>query len=572
MSDFVNIDFRNVNVRGLFPVGFDSGASVEDTLMRKPYLSTNISVSDSFSKPVLSSMSEHKWMMNCDFICVANNSVDNCYGQNIQVFNSISDFISVLRVEAISFGKDGYFELTSDKYLLGCDLETTGLDTTVRLVGGKFVCSTSVVGICIAVSGDKAYYVPFGHTEIDGIKNWSESDLVELVTFLLSDEVVSLWYNAQFDLSLLSSLGFDLKGVFFDLYLIFKQMCNYEFSYIPKASLKRISEFYLGRKMIEIEQLMGVSGDNRVAFETLPAVNATVYGSSDAMNTYALFDLWVLKDRDLRNPLVLQRSSVKIDRLAFGRTLGMLRYGMPFNYDYAVSLYKTIVRRMFLMRDRFDGLVKGVSVGSAEQVGKVIFDLIMKDWTGDERSLESYLTKISGMSIKRRETKAKGVKVTYSSGDDVLTKLKKCIDAVELSFLSEQGRKDLSDVLDITSNFRGLQHDAGLLAAMIRAVKIDDRGFPYFNINVVLNGTDTGRYTNRKSKGVERVQVDARGKLKYIRGDGVVTTINALGLPGRKYKLAKARKVVGMSDALKRSLGIVSNRVDTEVRDTLFSL
>ena len=572
MSHFVKIGLRDVNVKSLFPVGFDSSSLIEDVLLRKPYLDTNITASDSFSKSVLSGMSEHRWMKSCSFICVAKSKPEDVFGQEFQVFESMSDFISMLRAESIRFGHDQYFELGSDKYLLGCDLETTGLDVTVRSVGGDFECNTAVVGVCVAVSGSKAFYLPFNHTESDGVLNWSDSDLFELASFLLSKDVVSLWYNSQFDISLLSSLGIELEGVFFDLYLLFKQMCNYEFSFIPKAGLKNISEHYLGRKMLEIEQLMGMKGDRRVAFETLPAVNATVYGSSDAMNTYALFDLWVLKDRDLRNPLVLQRSSVKIDRLSFSSTMGMLRYGMPFNYDYAFSLYKTVIRRIYLMRTRFDYIARGVSVGSTEQVGRVIFDILLKDWTGDESSLESYITKISGMEIKRRETKSKGLKVTYSSGDDVLTKLKKALSSVELSFMSDVNRKCLSDVIDIVSNFRGLQHDAGILSAMIRAVKIDDRGFPYFNISLVLNGTDTGRYSNRKSKGVARVKVGDRGKLEFLRGDGVVTTLNALGLPGRKYSLAKARKIVGMSESIKRNLNLVSNKVDAEVRDILFSL
>lgn len=165
--------------------------------------------------------------------------------------------------------------------VIAIDFETTGLDTRLRYTyEGKLNNRTKIVGVVIAVSGFEAYYLPWRHTQSDGVPNWHEDTLVEFLE-LLNDTFAVIYHNGMYDREVATLSGVTNHRPF--PYYFDTQILDYMIDVDRKVhGLKHISGLHLGRKMIKINSLFNNPDaakvdEGSIEFEKLSASVALVY-------------------------------------------------------------------------------------------------------------------------------------------------------------------------------------------------------------------------------------------------------------------------------------------------------
>ncbi|MFA5071094.1 MAG: DNA polymerase [Candidatus Pacearchaeota archaeon] len=258
--------------------------------------------------------------------------------------------------------------------VIAVDLETTGLDTRVVYDKNKKLDpKTKIVGICLATFHNIGYYLPVMHTGEDGIPNW---DYAVIVAFLqkLTDTFLVLYHNAQYDKEVLSLNGVSPRG--FPYYLDTMVLHYLQDVNEKTHKLKVVSE-KLGRKMVEISDLFSEMGSKQkgfVQFNRLPATNASVYGCSDAMNTYFIFyNLSSTPAED--NIFIQQHVSIKIDHMLLDSLRVMYRTGFPVNIEYSLYACKDIVHRILNLENKiYEFVGRKINIASPQQISKLLFD------------------------------------------------------------------------------------------------------------------------------------------------------------------------------------------------------
>ena len=137
----------------------------------------NILPSNEYSKNKLSEVLDHQWMKDMDFALVCKNMPSNTYGAEITVVSSPLEWFKSIETGCQIFSLE-----KKDLKLVAFDLETTGLNTNVNFVGGQLQRFENLVGLCLAISDTQGYYLPIGHTEQDGVLNWSIKEIKDLMT------------------------------------------------------------------------------------------------------------------------------------------------------------------------------------------------------------------------------------------------------------------------------------------------------------------------------------------------------------------------------------------------------
>jgi len=176
----------------------------------------------------------------------------------------------------------------------GIDLETTGLDQRAFPTdAGNLETVDKIVGVCIATSTTRAYYIPVRHKEC-GV-NVPPRRIVEMVGKIQEGGGVGVFHNAKFDHKFLmfdpagSAGEWSEPGTWEDT-LILAYLRN---SRERNKGLKNLSKKELGREMIELPELFppeAVKAKN-LDFSTLdPLWDPVVwYAAADALNTLSLF-------------------------------------------------------------------------------------------------------------------------------------------------------------------------------------------------------------------------------------------------------------------------------------------
>jgi DNA polymerase I-like protein with 3'-5' exonuclease and polymerase domains len=179
------------------------------------------------------------------------------------------------------------------------DLETTGLDQRAfPLDSGQLVTVDKIVGVCIAPTVTKGYYIPLRHhgKVRDGV-NVAPRLVVDMINRIQAGGANAVFHNAKFDQKFLQYEAAGRAGEWDDIKrwddtLIMAYLRD---SRQRQKGLKYLSKVDLGREMIEIEQLFLPEQvkSKKLDFATLdPEWEPTVwYAASDALNTLALYEL-----------------------------------------------------------------------------------------------------------------------------------------------------------------------------------------------------------------------------------------------------------------------------------------
>lgn len=334
-------------------------------------------ISEKFEKDELAKREGLEWLggVECHLYLPDSSGIE---GQKTKLHSLLEDLKS--RAVHLPEGFCASFPEGYDESLIALDLETTGLDTRV-LYDSKGVLDPKIalVGVCLAVSGIEGYYLPVKHTEEDGNPNWGHDTIIAFLDEVHQQFAV-IYHNAQYDREAAAIFGvtqFRPFPYFFDTLLLdFLTDVNRK-----QHRLKVIAKLHLGRMMLEIYQLFLIDGEIKakeargfIQFDTISASIALVYGCSDAMNTFALFQFFAAQPEE-KNVFAVQHVPLEVDHKMVDVLRNLYRAGMPVNFDYCMYACKDLLQRMQILEERIyvEAGVK-FNIGAPAECSHMLFD------------------------------------------------------------------------------------------------------------------------------------------------------------------------------------------------------
>ncbi len=149
---------------------------------------------------------------------------------------------------------------------------------------GCAVRKATLVGISFCTRQGRAYYLPVAHQTDEA--QIARDSIDELVGPLLADGAIKkIFHNAKFDLLVLQTAGFVVRGLFFDTMLAAGLLRGEG----QKLGLKALSQELLGQPMHHFGDM--VESQGLTSFAQVPVARALDYAAADAHQTFALYQL-----------------------------------------------------------------------------------------------------------------------------------------------------------------------------------------------------------------------------------------------------------------------------------------
>ena len=174
------------------------------------------------------------------------------------------------------------------KKFFSFDLETSSLD----------YMEAKIVGISIALSDKKSYYIPIGHSSNIKYKQLSKRYVLDnLKPILQSEKFKKIGHNLKYDRNVLVNYNINLIGIEHDSMLL-----SYVYdSTAIRHGLDNAAEKYLSHKTIHYEDVAG-KGAKQIPFADVDIEIAAEYACEDAVVSLELYNfLWskVSKDKNI---------------------------------------------------------------------------------------------------------------------------------------------------------------------------------------------------------------------------------------------------------------------------------
>jgi len=174
------------------------------------------------------------------------------------------------------------------KKFFSFDLETSSLD----------YMEAKIVGISIALSDKKSYYIPIGHSSNIKYKQLSKKYVLDnLKPILQSEKFKKIGHNLKYDRNVLVNYNINLIGIEHDSMLL-----SYVYdSTAIRHGLDNAAEKYLSHKTIHYEDVAG-KGAKQIPFADVDIEIAAEYACEDAVVSLELYNfLWskVSKDKNI---------------------------------------------------------------------------------------------------------------------------------------------------------------------------------------------------------------------------------------------------------------------------------
>jgi len=157
---------------------------------------------------------------------------------------------------------------------LGIDLETTSLDPY----------SARLVGISITVDGEKAFYVPVGHSYLGAPRQIPVEEVLRIMKPVLeSEKVLKYGQNLKYDFMVLKKYGIHLSPIGGDS-MIASYLLNPDRRH---HNLDELSVEYLGHKMISYSDVTG-KGKGQISFDMVDVKTASRYSCEDVVVAFKI--------------------------------------------------------------------------------------------------------------------------------------------------------------------------------------------------------------------------------------------------------------------------------------------
>ncbi len=253
---------------------------------------------------------------------------------------------------------DALIEAAEIKGLLAIDTETTSLN----------VARADLVGLSLAVEGQRGFYVPLGHVDDFGQKQPGQLGLTEVLDRLrpvLADPgILKIGHNLKYDIGVLSRYHVAVTP-FDDTMLL---------SYVLDGAshghgMDELAQRHLGHETIPYEAVCG-KGAKQIGFAQVPIERATDYAAEDAAVTLRIWEF--LKRRLIDERVVTVYET--LERPLPPILAGMEATGIKVDRGHLEQLSSTFIQRM---AEREEAAIKlagrPFNLGSPKQLGEILY-------------------------------------------------------------------------------------------------------------------------------------------------------------------------------------------------------
>jgi len=252
------------------------------------------------------------------------------------------------------------------------DLETTSLDTF----------EAEIVGLSFSTQTKSAYYVPVGH---QSGKMLDKDKVLAALKPLFASDKLKIGHNIKYDIEVLKTAGQEVAGPLFDTmvaaYLIDPTAGKY--------ALKKLGKQFLGREMIELNELIG-KGSEHENFSQVPIDVATDYAASDADVTFGLYDIFKLALKGQKLDQLFHDVEMPLTQVL----VEMERTGIGLDIKLLNKLSKQIDKTLKdVEEDVYAISGETFNINSPKQLSKILFEklklpVIKKTKTGASTNVE----------------------------------------------------------------------------------------------------------------------------------------------------------------------------------------
>lgn len=237
----------------------------------------------------------------------------------------------------------------------GFDLETTSLNPR----------EAHLVGIAIAPSLDRGYYIPVGHRG-SNLDQLSEAYVMEKLRPILEDpRRKKIGHNLKYDFSVLAEHGIFADGIGADT-----MVADYVIDPEGRHNLQTVAAKHLGYTTLTYEQVCG-KGKDQVPFDLIPIDVATRYSAEDA---WLSLNLWhVMRPRIQEAGLM--RIFAEVD-LPLVQIIGkMERAGVCIDTDWLASVRVDFAKELLIIEEKIQKFTNGpVNLNSPKQLAELLFN------------------------------------------------------------------------------------------------------------------------------------------------------------------------------------------------------
>ena len=280
--------------------------------------------------------------------------------------------------------------------VIAFDTETTSIDQM----------SAQLVGVSLAVDGDRGYYIPVGHSRSNGqgqVKLFAEpvgdqlplDVVIDAIRAPLEDPTIAKSaHNAVYDVMILGRYGINVAPISFDTMLA-EWVCNPISKFL---GLKALVSQKLDIQMTEILELLG-TGKSQITMDAVEIEAAAPYAAADAAMTWRLVE-----------PLRGELQAAGLDPLYSTLELplipiigGMQAKGVTLDVDFLRDMSGRLQSRIGeLGAGIFElGGIGKFNINSPKQLNTVLFDVLELPVEGLKKTKLGYSTDATTLDALR---------------------------------------------------------------------------------------------------------------------------------------------------------------------------
>lgn len=275
---------------------------------------------------------------------------------------------------------DGTYQAITDKTSLkhllplmkkgfAIDLETTG----------KEALEAQIVGIAIAITEKKAYYIPLNDyvtqvqettlslfdTGENQASPFKSNPFLDILKPILEDETIPKYtQNGKYEIEVFHNYNIALKGITFDT-----MIAAFLLYPLENIGLKALTERHLNIAMTHYEDVAG-KGKSAIPFQDVPIEEATNYAAADADFTLRLTNLFKPKIEEEYKDLYYNIELPTQDALA-----EMEINGVTIDTNYLHKLHTEFEREQTeLAEEIYKDTGETFNINSPKQVGAILYE------------------------------------------------------------------------------------------------------------------------------------------------------------------------------------------------------
>ena len=244
------------------------------------------------------------------------------------------------------------------------DTETTGLNAF----------SDALVGISLAVSAERGYYLPVGHINGGGMFDTTPHQLplrtvIDALTPTMTDPAKPKWaHNAAFDLLVLHQHGLTVAPITFDT-MVAEWVLNPDSRH---KGLKDQAALRLGVEMTPITALIG-KGKRQITMDRVAIEQTAPYAAADAVMSYRLVAVMRAELEAIQMLNLFETLEMPLIPVLIGMQLAGARIDVPYLRHLSLEMRQ---RQDDLQKQIYEAAGYTFNLNSLRDLNKLLFDTL----------------------------------------------------------------------------------------------------------------------------------------------------------------------------------------------------